>query len=243
MRSTGDAARSKCLTNDPFRWHAARARLGDTMPARRGRYNVHIDGKWSLEDLYIFPRTYEQIYYAWQTFGPSDDDITEDRIARAFHIFPWQGGYSAVNFYNQLKYITPARQRPQIISIQYGSPGAIELQLAVSLAKDIAGAVMLISGSIIACNKAYHDVYTGMQKRELLRIKNEKETIELVKKHRKFLEESAHTMMEILSVPDAIILGNRTESDLLTTKILLSLFRRIRTLAEFQNRGKVDFGK
>lgn len=213
------------------------------MPSLEANYSIHLDGRWSLEDLYVFPRSFEQVYYAWQALTPTSDDYLEERISRAFHVFPWQGGYSAVNFYQQLKYAIPPKSRPQIISIRYGSPGEIDLQLVVDTAKHLAEAVVLISGAIIATNKAYHDIYTGMQKRELLRIKNEKETIELVKKHKKFITDSAEELCEILSIPDSELVLSRTPNDLIAVKILLSLYRRIRTLADFQAKGKVDFRK
>src|SRR5207248_3759476 len=89
-------------------------------------YTIHIEGKWSLEDLYVLPRTFEQVYFMVYSLFPEHDDFTLERIQHTYEAFPWQGGYSAVNFYDQLKHITPKRERPQIASIHYGSPGWIE---------------------------------------------------------------------------------------------------------------------
>ena len=82
-------------------------------------YTIHIEGRWSLEDLYVLPHTFEQVYFLVYSLIPGHDESTLDRIQHAYEAFPWQGGYSAVNFYNQLKYITPKRQRPQIASIHW----------------------------------------------------------------------------------------------------------------------------
>ena len=75
----------------------------------RGNYSIWLDGEWTLEDLYIFPHTFEQVYFFFQSlsFSPSEslenERVDEERVEHAFAAFPWHGGYSAVNFYNALK--------------------------------------------------------------------------------------------------------------------------------------------
>lgn len=59
-------------------------------------YVIHMDGRWTLDDLYRFPRTYEQVYFAIDALVPSGSRADEERVARAIQAFPWQGGYSAV---------------------------------------------------------------------------------------------------------------------------------------------------
>jgi len=86
-------------------------------------YQIPIDGNWSLEDLYVFPRAYEQCYFMYLALTATPQAADDERIARAYEAFPWQGGYSAVDFYNRLKWSVPKRKRPTIIRIRYGSPG------------------------------------------------------------------------------------------------------------------------
>ncbi len=92
-----------------------------------GTYTIHIKGEWSLEDLFVFARTFEQVYFLIYSLMPEHNEAALERIHHAYHAFPWQGGYSAVNFYDELRYATPERERPQIASIQYGSPGWFEI--------------------------------------------------------------------------------------------------------------------
>ena len=133
-----------------------------------GKHKIAIDGEWYLDDLYVFPRTYEQVYFLLYSLLPHDDGHINERIQRAYSAFPWQGGYSAVNFYNQLKYTTPREERPHIISMRYASPGYIELGLIVSVAVAVAKLVKAIASAIRETNSAYHEVYTGLQKRKPL---------------------------------------------------------------------------
>ncbi len=139
------------------------------------RYRIGMDGNWSLEDLYEFPRAYEQVYFALYSL---DEDLDEDdieRVARIYQAFPWQGGYSAVNFYNQLKYMTPRSERPQIASIRYSSPGWIELLVVVAIASQVKRIVKSAADIIEYLNDLYNEIIKGMQQRKLMRIRlNEK---------------------------------------------------------------------
>jgi hypothetical protein len=46
-----------------------------------------MDGRWTLDDLYEFPRTFEQAYFALDALTPSDSQIDFERIDRAFKVF------------------------------------------------------------------------------------------------------------------------------------------------------------
>ena len=89
-------------------------------------YQIPIGGKWTLEDLYVFPRAYEQCYFLYLSLHQPNRDL-EHSGNYAYEVFPWQGGYSAVDFYNRLKWAVSKRRRPRITRIEYASPGVIEL--------------------------------------------------------------------------------------------------------------------
>ena len=100
-------------------------------------YRIELEGAWSLAEFYELPHVFSQAYAFNYAF--SGEDLRDpERFTQAFSAFPWRGGYSAVNFYNVLHTQIPRRSRPQVTSIQYSSPGWIELQLVLSVAKDIA---------------------------------------------------------------------------------------------------------
>jgi len=81
-------------------------------------HQLPIGGKWTLEDLYVFPRLYEQCYFMYLALDPNSREFDDDRVHHAYEAFPWQGGYSAVDFYNQLKWAVPRRRRPRITRIR-----------------------------------------------------------------------------------------------------------------------------
>ena len=203
-------------------------------------YKISIGGQWFLEDLYIFPRTYEQVYFLIYSLLPHDDEQIQDRIQYAYSQFPWRGGYSAVNFYNNLKYTTPRKQRPRIISMQYGSPGWIELSLIIGVAIAVERLVKSVASTIRETNSAYNEIYNGLQKRKLLRIEVVKKELELEIAHADYVEHCADKMARLLGLQDLDQMHSKTGSPLKTLKILLSLYRRVRTLVDYQNRGKID---
>ncbi len=201
-------------------------------------YKIAIDGRWDLEDLYVFPRAYEQVYFLVYSLLPHEDEEIQHRIQQAYSVFPWRGGYSAVNFYNQLKYTTPKQRRPQVLSIQYASPGWMELSLIVGVAFAVERIVKAITNSIRAANATYNEIHKGLSERKLLRVKVEQQELELAKQHDKYIEESAQRMAELLGLPNLRQMHAKTGSPLKTLKILLSMYRRVRTLAEYEKRGK-----
>ncbi|WP_156927675.1 hypothetical protein [Bradyrhizobium sp. Tv2a-2] len=208
------------------------------MARNYGMYPIQMDGSWSLEDLYKFPRTYEQAYFALDALIPSDGQVDLDRIDRAFKTFPWQGGYSAVNFYNQLKYATPIGTRPTVLSIRYASPGVISLALILEQAQMLAAIVTAVAGSVAACNALYNQIMNDLQRRKLLRIEVEKARITLSREELNLIREYNKEMAEILKIGTPDVLDERTGKPLVSLKILLSVYRRIRTLAEYHNRHK-----
>src|SRR5205809_6739979 len=92
--------------------------------AETGRHKIFIAGRWEIRDLYEFPHRYAEIYsflYALQPFGR--DSVV---FAEAFQRYPWRGGYSAVNFYDEIYLAIPRIYRPHIARIQYSSPGFLD---------------------------------------------------------------------------------------------------------------------
>jgi hypothetical protein len=201
-------------------------------------YKIPMDGRWNLEDLYIFPHTYEQVYFLIYSLLPHDDEEIQEKIKYAYSAFPWQGGYSAVNFYNKLKFTTPKQNRPQVLTIQYASPGWIELSLIIGVAVSVQRIVIAVSASIREANSVYSEIHKGMSERKLLRIKIEKEELALEEQNAEYIQKTVERMVKLLGLKDIEQMHKKSGSPLKTLKILLSLYRRVRTLAEFQKNGK-----
>jgi hypothetical protein len=204
-------------------------------------YTVHIAGEWSLEDLYVFPRTFEQVYFLVYSLLPDLDELAIERIDHAYRKFPWQGGYSAVNFYNQLKYATPKQDRPQIASIRYESPGWIEIGLLVAAAYAVERIVKRTASTIKEAHDVYDRIIRGLSERKLLRLEVKRKALELKKEELEYIDFCVALMAKLLGFQNIQEINARTGSPYKTLKILLSLFRRVRTLVEYKESGKADF--
>ena len=203
-------------------------------------FKINIDERWTLEDLYVFSRTYEQVYFLTFSLFPDLPGTAVDRVARAYQAFPWKGGYSAVNFYNQLKYAVPPAKRPKVVAIQYASPGFIELALIVAVSAAISRIVRHFTGAVRDMNSTYNEIMSDLQKRKLLRLEVKQKEIELSRDQYALIEEHAEQMAKLLGFQGHAALTERTGHPFITLKILLSYYRRIRRLAEFRQKGKAD---
>lgn len=180
------------------------------------RYKINVDKKWSLEDLYVFSRTYEQVYFLAYSLLPDLPEAAIDRVSRAYQTFPWRGGYSAVNFYNQLKYSVPSTERPAVLAIRYASPGFIELGLLLSVAYSVSKLVKYAANSAKELNSAYNEIMSDLQKRKLLRLEVKKKEIELSQAQLNAVEEHADSMARLLGFTGHHELTERTGHPFIT---------------------------
>lgn len=207
----------------------------------RETYTIHLDGRWSLEDLYKFPRTYEQVYFFIRAVEFPDDRYRGEEVDHIFRAFPWFGGYSAVGFYNNLKYRTPPPRRPRIVSIQYASPGWLELSLLVVAAVKIEAIIKAVANSVDHINATYNAIRKGIYDRKLSDIKVRREQLTFDQEQLEFIIHSSETMAEMLGLENPGQLDEKTGNRLISLKILLSFYRRLKILADYQLNGKADF--
>ena len=203
---------------------------------------LHIDGRWELTDLNVLTRVYIQVYGLLYSLDVADDYI-EEEIQYIYGKYPWRGGYSAVNFYQNLFSKMPREYRPKIKSIQYASPGFIELSQLVEVAKDISLIVGYVSAALLAGNKTYSTIQKGIRERKLSKIDLRSEELKLLEKERDFIHKSVNDIAQIMGVRKETLakLYFRAENnELAVLKILSSLYRRARDLAKLQNTQKLN---
>jgi hypothetical protein len=204
-------------------------------------YTIRIAGSWSLEDFYELPHVFAQVYAFNCAFLLAEEARDPERLANAFVSYPWQGGYSAVNFYTTLSSQVPLYLRPKVKAIQYASPGFLQLGLWVAAATAAGTIIKRFVDSASSLNKLYSDIYKGLQERKLLGIEIKRKALELQDDEINFVVNSSRRLAEALGFSDLAKLDDLTGNRLATMKILLSYYRRLRTLADYERRGKADF--
>lgn len=194
---------------------------------------------WTLEDLYVFPRTFEQCYtfiYCLDSDLPSRDKVAIDN---AFSNYPWAGGYSYVNFYQILRTRIPPKSRPKLRSIHKASPGWIELALNLDVAVEVAKSVALISGSSAAAVAAYKKAWTLLLSLRTEREKAKTERLRQKKNQVKEIRETCNELAKCMGFTSLADLHKRTKDPEISLKMLSAHYRRMRVLYEYEAKGKV----
>jgi hypothetical protein len=208
-------------------------------------YRISIDGDWTLEDWYVFPRTLSQVYaflYSMTAVSESKEEPDEDdHLYITYTAHPWRGGYSAVNFYNYLQNLVPGPLRPRVVSAQFSSPGWFELGLAVAVALSIKRIVKAFCDAGREINSLYNEIYNGLQERKLLSISVKRKELQLEREVVEFIDLSMKCLARMMGFEGVRELYKVTPNPLAAVKILLSFYRRVGTLAEYQQKGKAEF--
>jgi hypothetical protein len=195
-----------------------------------------MDGEWSLEDLHLFPHAYGQLYLFVNALQRGRLDLHET-YDQAFE-YPWRGGWSTVNFFGYVKNRVPRTARPRLVALQYASPGWMDLSLVVATALAIRSLVTTFVKAATQLHTLYNDIYKGMHDRKLMQVDVRQRIIELEQQELEWVETSANRMAKLMGFEDVATLNKVTRNPLATLKVLLSLYRKVRTLAKFEESGK-----
>lgn len=201
-----------------------------------------LDGQWTLEELSKATRDYIHLYgFAYSLLS----DLPQARKADIDYIygkFPWRGGYSTVNFFNQLFHKIPPKFRPEVKRIQYASPGFIELAEILCAANIVANIVNTVCSSINAVHDTYRKIQKGSIDHQLAQINLAEAKLKLTQKQTAFCEHSAKQLFQSLGLTEEHeqLIDQRTQGNpAVKLKILLSVFRRAEPLAKKQSEGKL----
>src|SRR5208282_2935936 len=120
------------------------------------------------------------------------------RLAHAFSSYPWQGGYSAVNFYRLVYGQVPPDFRPDVKSVRYASPGWLDVQLLLEAAIEVGKAVGVVATAMLIVAKAYNEIYRGLQERKLLGIATDRRRLRLSRDEIAFVEKSSQKLSKLM---------------------------------------------
>jgi len=203
---------------------------------------IGLDGRWDLEELSKTAKEYVQLYGFAYSLLPDIPIAIREEIDYIYGKFPWRGGYSTVNFFDQLFHKIPPRFRPEVKRIRYASPGFIELtELLV-----VAGTVAAIVKAVCSCINDVHDMYRNIQRasaeHKLSKINLAKADINLKKKQIEFSKNASKDLVKMFGLTDnqdKIIDKKVQGNPVMKLKILLSVYRRVEPLAKKQIEGKL----
>lgn len=202
-----------------------------------------LDGRWSLEELSEATKDYTQLYGFAYSLLPDLPLARRDEIDYIYGKFPWKGGYSTVNFFNQLFHKIPTKLRPEVERIQYASPGFIELSELLLVALTVAGFVKAVCIAINTAHDTYRKIQKGSVDLELSKVNLAKEKLDLTQRQIAFCESSSKELVKVFGLTEAQeqLINQRVQGNpAMKLKILLSVFRRVEPLAKKQSEGKIE---
>jgi len=206
-----------------------------------GSYKIALDGQWTLDDFYQLPHTFAQVYAFHYAFHSDAEVRNPARLARAFADYPWGGGYTVLNFYRAISSQIPEELRPIVRSIQKSSPGFMDLALLVAAATAIGRVVKVVVQSADSIHTLYEKIHKGLYERKLLRIKTGKKQLQLLQDEMEFVKASTEQLAKVLDFQKLEQLHELTENELISLKILLSYYRQIRILSDYETKKKAVF--
>lgn len=209
---------------------------------RQEKYRISLNNEWTLRDLSEFPRVYSQVYsFLYSLQAPLADLYDLEKLRDAFTTYPWQGGYSTVGFYNSIQAFIHPDHKPEILSIQYASPGWIDLQLFNPTAFSIETIVLSLVRSEDELRSHYRNVYRELRERKLIKFSVKLKEARLNKENVEFINESTRRLVELMGFEYLDRINELADNPLTILKILLSFYRRVMKLAQYQQDGKASF--
>ena len=203
---------------------------------------LRLDGRWSLEELSEATKDYTQLYGFAYSLLPDLPSARREEIDHIYGKFPWRGGYSTVNFFNQLFHKIPPKLRPEVQRIQYASPGFIELTELLLVAVTVAAIVKAVCSAINSAHDTYRKIQKGSVEQELSKINLTKEQLDLSQRQLTFCEGASKSLVAMFALTEAqeqLLDQNVQGNQAMKLKILLSVFRRVEPLAKRQTEGKL----
>lgn len=204
-------------------------------------YRVLLDERWSLEDLANFSRVYSQCYAFLYCLDTAAVDIASSRIESSLHNLELRGGLSYVNVYDIFKSHVAKEHRPQVKSIQYASPGWIDLALNPEVATQFAKVLGIYLGGAAATAETYKRLYKIYADLSTIRKKRQSTTFKLSAQDAVTAKELNEELAKGLGFESLADLDKHTKDVEESSKLLMAQYRRMEKMAKFVRSGKASF--
>ena len=207
-----------------------------TLPSNREIRSIVIDGKWGIGDLKQFPGLIQDVY-AFAYSLKSDKPAIRSRLKSLYEKYPWRGGFSTINFFNDIYGAIPRKEEARISSIKYASEG----ELRVEVNKDIAQYLGVIINEMISSDEihdSYREVHKNLKEKKWLG--RSARDFQLSPGQEKYLKGVIVDFAKKLGLSDRVdhITFLAKDDPLATIKILLSFYRKMARLDLYIRTGK-----
>lgn len=205
-------------------------------------YDFKLDGDLYLEDVSSISKLITQLYSFHYGLNYSYRPAVREKLLEIMSA--WRGGINAVNIFSGLKSVIPSIHRPKINRLHYASPGFIELDALPELTRHIEESLRQV-GPAAAFEKTeelYKATYVYFRKEKLSgfddhsSIRSSSLTSTQATQLESFIQSFFNALNWQLMSADFNSLDN---SPLSRLRVILAYYRRLRSLRDLMQRGKV----
>ncbi|MFT8998974.1 MAG: hypothetical protein ABF976_04360 [Acetobacter syzygii] len=205
-------------------------------------YTVNIDGSWDLAEFSFFGNKVSSVYsflHCIRTLEHANDDVRAkaiENLRETFTNHSLEGGFSYVNFYRDLQYNVPANDRLEVKEIKYASPGHIKICGQGAAFDDLADSIRDMCDNYYLARDSYTSLIKIMKSHNILDSKADlKGSLALQGELSKYTKE----LCENISLNGLEDIYKSSDNNwIITAKIIMSFYRRIRDLTEFYREGR-----
>ena len=223
--------------------HTEEVNLFDEEATPQKYFEVGIDGEWDVPDFGAFSERMKECYsflYAIDALSSPGINLTRrKRFMDAFENYPWRGGGSPLNFYNDLYDRVPANDRLGVETIRYASPGHIEIRGSAAIFDDLSSILRTFTQNYGLAGQRYRELRQYLHSQKLL--SSSKDTV------RGTSDQQAAIVRYLDDLGPAIgfenmeqVLAYSQGNWVLCAKIVLSFFRRLNKLFQFYAEGRAS---
>lgn len=205
-----------------------------------GKSSLFLDGALYLEDFADITNGYKQIYSFVYLISQLGRSVLRSHFSYLSE--KWTGGYSAVNFFHGVESFIPELHRPQVTSVQYNSPGHIDLSLLNSVSSMISESAINASKNFSECERLYNDIYSFFKINEISgfedgdNIKESKVTPDQSHILDNYISQFCDLVYIKRSYIDALELSNMA-----ALRAILAYYRRLKAVVKYVKNGKLSF--
>lgn len=204
---------------------------------------ILVDGNWEISDFNDLYGGYSDLYSftdALEKFQDNNTPINSRKTIKTAFDKQWQGGGSYGSFYKSMRGVQSASERLSLAGFEYHSPGFVDFEGQKELLVAVTESLKDFGERHAEIAPAYKDLYQYLQINKLLSLPADK-----FDTNSDLATNVAERGLEFSKILPGgrwtVLLGLADGNQLVATKVLLSLYRRLNRLNDFQLQGRVTF--
>lgn len=207
---------------------------------------LFVDGDWEMSEFGDFYRRFADLYAyfasAMKLSDPNVSDRTKEKVKGAITSKPFKGGSSYLGLFSDLFKTLSHSERPGLDSINYASPGQVEIrgiQPVFDALEDAVENYLANTGKIVT---AHDDLRKYMSETNLLKIGAR--TPSLTGSQATILLDKCKLLYRELDAVEFEKIHQLSDSNLIVTaKIALAVYRRLEFSGKFFAQGRIGYSQ